>query len=352
MTAKRATLADVARRAGTSTAVVSYVLNDGPRPVSDALRAKVTAALDELNYRPDRAARALRRPRRWRHLGLLVPDVRLPLFGTLVGHIEIEARHRDHLTLIGNTAYDPEREIEFAAAFVDSGIEGLIVVGGANGPATAELCRQARIPIVWVHNNRDHVDAGMVGADHVRAGRLAANHLGQDHQRRSIVFVGGFTPDEVAHGDRETVAQRYEGYASVVGAAAAQRIPTDLTPAGAYDAVRRYLADHPAPDGLVVGTYAQAAATLRAVADAGLRIPEDVAVVGYDADTANTYAPLILTTVQQPIDDIARTALSRVLDAAGNTNSPSAPPSPFDVHLSLGETCGCTPWRPASTPVG
>ncbi|MEV0103397.1 substrate-binding domain-containing protein, partial [Nocardia sp. NPDC050789] len=177
-------------------------------------------------------------------------------------------------------------------------------------------------------------------------------HLARDHHRRSIVFVGGFTPDEVAHGDRETVAQRYEGYAAVVGPAAAQRIPTDLTPAGAYDAVRRYLADHSAPDGLVVGTYAQAAATLRAVADAGLRIPEDVAVVGYDADAATIYAPLILTTVQQPIDEIARAALSRVLDAAGNPNSPSAPPSPFGVHLSLGETCGCTPERRTSAPVG
>ncbi|MFD7847441.1 substrate-binding domain-containing protein [Nocardia sp. NPDC059764] len=129
-------------------------------------------------------------------------------------------------------------------------------------------------------------------------------------------------------------------------------MPTDLTPAGAYDAVRRHLADHPAPDGLVVGTYAQAAATLRAVVDAGLRIPEDVAGVGYDADAANTHAPLILTTAQQPIDDIARAALSRVLDAAGHPNPPSAPPSPFGVHLSLGETCGCTPERTTSAPVG
>src|SRR4051812_35974126 len=66
VTVKRVTLADVARRAGTSTAVVSYVLNDGPRPVSEALRARVLEALDDLDYRPDRIARALRRPSRWR----------------------------------------------------------------------------------------------------------------------------------------------------------------------------------------------------------------------------------------------------------------------------------------------
>ncbi|MFF0487700.1 LacI family DNA-binding transcriptional regulator [Nocardia sp. NPDC004068] len=334
MTVERATLADVARRAGTSTAVVSYVLNGGPRPVSDRLRARVVAALDELNYRPDRAARALRRPRRWRHVGLLVPDVRLPLFGTLVGHIEVEARARDHLTLIGNTGYDPEREIEFASAFVDSGIEGLIVVGGANGAATAELCRGARIPIVWVHNNRDPVRSQVVGADHVRAGTLAARHLVATHRRENVAFVGGFAAGDVEHGDRETVAQRFEGYAAVVGSV--RHIRTDLTPAGAYRAVREQLAAGDPFDGVVIGTYGQAAGTMRAITDAGLRIPDDIAVVGYDADTANPYAPQILTAVQQPIDEIARVALSRVLAA-----SAAEAPAPMAVRLAIGETCGC-----------
>lgn len=338
MTAKRATLADVARRAGTSTAVVSYVLNDGPRPVSATTRARVVAALNELDYRPDRAARALRRSRRWRHIGLLVPDVRMPLFGTLVGQIELAARDRDHLTLIGNTGYDPERELEFASAFSDSGIEGLIVVGGANGRATAELCRQERIPIVWVHNNRDGADVDVVGADHVHAGALATAHLTGPHGRDAIVFVGGFTAAEVAHGDRETVAQRYAGYSSTVGDQHARRIPTDLTPAGAYRAVRDYLSTHPAPNGMVVGTYAQTAATLRAVAEAGLRIPHDISVVGFDANPADTYAPITLTAVQQPLEVIARTALSRVLDPAGTRTD--APPR-LDIHLAAGETCGC-----------
>ncbi|MBB5918194.1 LacI family transcriptional regulator [Nocardia transvalensis] len=336
MTDKRVTLADVARRAGTSTAVVSYVLNDGPRPVSDALRARVVAALNELDYRPDRIARALRRPRRWRQIGLLVPDLRLPLFGALVGHIEVEARRRDHLTLIGNTGYDPEREIEFVGAFADSGIDGLIVVGGVAGVATAGLCAQARIPIVWVHNNRGPVDSPVVGADHVRAGALATDHLVVEHRRADVVFVGGFTPDDAEHGDRETVAQRYEGYATMAGPAA-RAIRTDLTPAGAYHAVSRHLAAGMAPGGLVVGTYGQAAAVIRAVTDAGVRVPADIAVVGFDGDVTNTYGQLTLTTVQQPIDAIARRALDRILRARPDPEDLV----PLEVSLSRGETCGC-----------
>lgn len=335
MTAKRVTLADVARRAGTSTAVVSYVLNDGPRPVSEALRARVVAALDELDYRPDRIARALRRPRRWKQIGLLVPDLTLPLFGALVGRIEVEARGRDHLTLIGNTGYDPEREIEFVRAFADSGIDGLIVVGSANGPATAALCRHERIPVVWVHSNRGSVDAPVIGADHVRAGALATEHLVTAHGRGEVVFVGGFTPGDVEHGDRETVAQRYEGFASVAGWSPARVLRTDLTPAGAYHAVAAHLAAGHRPRGLVVGTYGQAAAALRAVTDSGARVPHDIAVVGFDGDATDTYGQLPLTTVRQPIDTIARHAL----DAALRTPAPA--PAPLDVFLAPAESCGC-----------
>ncbi|WP_433754461.1 LacI family DNA-binding transcriptional regulator [Nocardia sp. CA-135398] len=342
VTVKRVTLADVARRAGTSTAVVSYVLNDGPRPVSNALRARVIEALDDLDYRPDRIARALRRPNRWRQIGLLIPDVTLPLFGALVGHIEVEARQRDHLTLIGNTGYDPERELEFVGAFADSGIDGLIVVGGANGAATAKLCARNRIPIVWVHNNRDHIEAPVIGADHLEAGTLATRHLAIAHHRDDIVFVGGFTSEDVQHGDRETVAQRYAGYASVVGTEAERQIRTDLTPAGAYRAVSRYLADNPTPSGMVVGTYGQAAAALRAITDTGARIPQDISVVGFDGDRSNTYAQLVLTTVRQPIDTIARAALEAVLSAQSAADADGSLVA-IDVQLSLGETCGCQP---------
>jgi LacI family transcriptional regulator len=340
VTAKRPTLADVAARAGTSTAVVSYVLNNGPRPVSDTLRAKVVAAVDELNYRPDRVAQALRRPRRWRQIGLLVPDLTMPLYGAFVGRVEVEARARDHLTMVGNTGFDPEREVEFAGAFADVGIDGLIVVGAVDAAATSRLCVQARIPVVWVHNSRGAIDSPIVGADHVRGGRLAAQHLIGTHGCADIVFVGGLSGDDVEYGDRETVVQRYLGFSSVVGESA-RTIRTDLTAAGSYAAVSAYLRTCARPpQGLVVGTYGQSAAVLRAVVDAGLHIPDDIRIVGFDATTANSYRPIILTTVQQPIEAITRRALSRLLDEdAGKAQTADA--EPLDVTLNPGETCGC-----------
>ncbi|SIS23765.1 transcriptional regulator, LacI family [Williamsia sterculiae] len=338
MGTKRPTVADVARRAGTSTAVVSYVLNDGPRPVSDPLRARVSRAIDELDYRPDRRAQALRRQRRWRQIGLLVPDLTLPLFGEFVGSVERHARMRDYLTLVGNTGYEPEREEEFVTAFTEGGIDGLVVVGACNATTTAAQCAQARVPVVWMHNVRGDIDSEIVGIDHVEAGELATRHLVETHDCRDLAFVGGFTADDVAHGDRETVEQRYHGAMQVDGAAITQ-VSTDLTAGGAYAAVRDLLQRRPTlPAGVVVATYGQAAATTRALVDHGLRIPEDIKVVGFDG-SQDRYGQFDVTSAQQPVDAITDLALDNLNAPAASATGPvPAAPVPF---LHVGSSCGC-----------
>lgn len=341
MDAKRPTVADVARRAGTSTAVVSYVLNDGPRQVSEVLRARVSQAMVELNYRPNRRAQALRKQRRWRQIGLLVPDLTMPLFGEFVGTIERQARARDHLTIIANTGYDPAREVEFVTAFVEAGIDGLIVVGASNATETAAMCAQARIPVVWMHNVRGDLDAPIVGVDHVLAGEVATRHLVEVHDCRDIAFVGGFTETDVHHGDRETVEQRYRG-AIAVNETEITHIHTDLTADGAYGAVRTFLETCSAPPaGIVVGTYGQTSAATRAVVDHGLRIPEDVKIVAFDGSQAK-YGQFDMTSAQQPVDSIAQDALERLLtDTAVAAGPVGIHPASWEPFLHVGNTCGC-----------
>jgi LacI family transcriptional regulator len=333
---KRVTIADIARHAGTSTAVVSYVLNPGSRPVSDKLRARVTTAMDELDYRPDRNARALRRRRRWGQIGLLVPDLTFPLYATIVGCIVREGRARHQLVITGNTGFDTAVETELVQGFADVGVDGLIVAGVLDGEKTARVCQAARIPIAWMHNNRNVVGSKVVNADHVEAGRLASEHLVL-HGRKDVLFVGGFTEEITASGDRDTVYQRYLGYESVMGDGK-RHIATDLTLKDAYLRVSDFLAEHDPVDGLVVGTYGQAAAVLRAVTDAGLRVPDDVAIVAFDGDTRNSYGQIVLTTVQQQVDAMARTALDLVLGFRRETDVPA---DPFGVYLSTGDSCGC-----------
>ncbi|MFC9979207.1 LacI family DNA-binding transcriptional regulator [Gordonia sp. NPDC127522] len=336
MREKRPTLADVAQQAGTSTAVVSYVINNGPRPVSASLRAKVIRAINELDYRPDRRAQALRRQRRWQQIGLLVPDVTLPLFGEFVGSLERHARARERLTMIGNTGYDPAREAEFVTSFIEAGIDGLIVVGASDASHTEELCDRARIPVVWMHNVRGAIqDVDIVGVDHVKAGELAIDHLAKTHQCADVAFVGGFSDTDVVHGDRETVHQRFRG--ATAGGAAISHIHTDLTADDAYLQVRSFLKTAAVPAGVIVGTHAQTAATTRALFDHGLRIPEDVKVVGFDGNQAR-YGQYNVTSIQQPIDTIADHALDRLLAPTPQIEILSPKPKPL---LHIGNTCGC-----------
>ncbi len=333
--ATRTTMADVARLAGTSTAVVSYVLNPGSRPVSDALRQRVLEAVEELDYRRNRNARALRRRRGWGQIGLVVPDVTLPLYGALVGHLEREGRARQQLVITGSTGFAPAVEVELVSGLLDAGVDGLVAASISDGESVSRLSAQARTPLVWVHNTRHRAGRPLVGSDHVASGRMAAEHLLTMHQRTNVAFVGGFTESDAPNGDREAVHDRYRGYAAVYRQQTLH-IATDLTLAGAYRAVGERIRRTPAIDGLVVGTYGQSSAAVRAVMDAGLRVPADIAIVTFDGDPRNSYAPVVLSTVQQQVDVIAQLALDLTLGSDAATE-----PAPIPVFFNSGESCGC-----------
>lgn len=333
--ARRATIADVARAAGTSTAVVSYVLNPGSRPVSEELRERVLRAIEKLDYRPDPHARALRLQRGWGQIGLVVPDVTLPLYGTLVSQLEREGRARQQLVITGSTGFDPAIEAELVNALLDSHVNGLLAASVSDASGICRLSEQARTPLVWVHNTPSREGYPLVGSDHVVAGHVAAEHLFIAHDRMSVAFVGGFNKRDAPTGDWEAVRDRHAGYVAVYGRRSTQ-IPTDLTLDGAYRAVREHLARKQAVDGLIVGTYGQSSAVLRAVTDAGLSVPEEVAVITFDGDLRNSYAPTVLTSVQQQVEVIASRALDLLLrDAA------SGQFEPVPVFLNIGESCGC-----------
>ncbi|MFI5720473.1 substrate-binding domain-containing protein [Nocardia sp. NPDC051750] len=184
------------------------------------------------------------------------------------------------------------------------------------------------------------IDSPIVGADHRAAGRLAAYRPALAHACENLVFVGGFTDDNVHQGDRETLAQRYAGFAAAVGADH-EVIRTDLTAEGTYAAVRAFLRDTARPPrGMVIGTGGQSAAAIRAVTDSGLRIPGDIRIAGFDADTAGNFGQITLTSVRQPIGAITRTALARLLGEGADT-SEVAESARLEVALDTGESCGC-----------
>lgn len=180
---------DVARLAGTSTAVVSYVINNGPRPVAPATRERVLAAIKELGYRPDRVAQAMA-SRRTDLIGLIVPDARQPFFGEMAHAVEQAASERGKMVLVGNSDYVGEREVHYLRAFLGMRVSGLILVSHAlNDLAAAEIeAWDARV--VLLHERPEAIDDVAVVTDDVGGAQLATRHL-LEHGYEYVACLGG-----------------------------------------------------------------------------------------------------------------------------------------------------------------
>lgn len=296
---------DVARAAGVSTAVVSYVLNDGPRRVSADRRQRVVQAIADLGYRRDPVAAALSSGRGGT-IGLLVPDASNPFFADLARRIEDAAFARGYTVLIGNAAEDRDRETRHLDAFIAQRAAGVIACLADVASDLPRQIEQLADRLVLI----DRVPRGWTGRaiaiDNDEGGRLAASRLvargchhcmviagppGFEHVERRVAGFLGALPKSV---DARVVSARSFGFLD--GATIAR---------GALD--RR-------TDALFCCTDALAIGALAAIAESGRSVPGDIAVVGYDdvPQARATFPPL--TTIAQPADEMARLAVAALLD--------------------------------------
>jgi len=327
---------DVARRAGTSAAVVSYVLNDGPRPVAAATRQRVLDAVKELGYRPNAIARALSE-RRSRALGLVVSDISNPFIGELAGSIEREAFERGYTVLLGNTMVDEERERRYLRHFIDRQADGLLIVPVGMDQSMIDELNTGTIPVVVLDRPVPGLTATSFLADNEVGAALATTHL-LDHGHVSIACLGG--PEQLA-----PTTARIAGWARTVrGAGLAPSLcplarGTVRRRAG-YEVALELLGRSPRPTAIFATTDEQGIGVLRAAADLGLRIPDDLAVVSFDGIAQGAFCVPRLTTVRQPIASMGHAAVDAVLAQVGAPR-PRPTLTTFPVELVKRGSCGC-----------
>lgn len=350
---------DVARRAGVSPSVVSYVLNHGPRSVAPATRDRVLAAVRDLGYRPKSAARAQRFVRTMT-LGLVLPDTGNPYFGELAAALEDHAWSAGYALLVGNSADRPEREAGHIRAFLDRQVDGLLLAPAhRTQPWHAGLARTG-LPTVAIDREVAARSMSHVLVDNERGAREATEHLLAHGRRRISCLAGptGFRPSR----DRVVGWRRaLEAVGLTAGPGAGGRTGQQVRPAaaplvhGAFDRCDGYRLSHALlahdrrVDGLFVVSDEQAMGVLRAAAELGIRIPDDLAVITFDGVGGGAYTHPPLSAMRQPVEEIARTAIRRLLDRMGD---PDLPPSRdlLAAHLVTGTSCGCRGLRTPPDP--
>ncbi|GII04058.1 LacI family DNA-binding transcriptional regulator [Planobispora takensis] len=324
-----ASLKDVAMRAGVSVRTVSNVVNDFPQ-VAPETRRRVQQALEELQYRPNAAARLLRAGRSGL-VGLVIPEIDSPYFGELASLLVQAAQQYGWTLLVDQTNGDPDRERLLLDGLPGQIVDGLVMSPWALSPA--ELRRRAdAVPLVLLG---EQDAAGLI--DHVSVDSVAAAAEATDHLiglgRRRIAAIG--VQPHLANG---TAQQRIAGYRQALGAAGiacdpALEMPvTALHRADGARAMRELLEGGHAPDAVFCFSDQLALGALRAALDHGLAVPRDLAVCGFDDIEDGRYATPSLTTVAPDKTGIAERALACLADrlkrpaaGAGRRPDPAAP---------------------------
>jgi DNA-binding LacI/PurR family transcriptional regulator len=311
------TLEEVARVAGVSRATVSRVVNRVPT-VDDDLRQTVQQAIDATGYRPNLAARSLV-TRRAGSVALVLPDeVRIfgdPFFGRVVeGVMGVVQPLGVHLvvTLAGSSTHE-----HLVADLRQGRLDGAILIHTHRGDPLPSLLATMRLPVVLSGRPMGALRISHVDVDHAAGARLAADHLVGSGRRRIATITGPL--------DNPAAIDRLAGFRTAMADHGVVDVPYaegDFSSESGARAARRLLAEHPDLDGLFVASDLMAHGALPELRRAGRCVPEDVAVVGFDDSSSALHCDPPLTTVRQPVEDMAAEMVRLLLDHVDRPNRP------------------------------
>ncbi|MDF9749936.1 LacI family transcriptional regulator [Arthrobacter sp. ES3-54] len=331
---------DVARLAGVSTAVVSYVVNGGPKRVSPVTAAKVREAISALGYRPNAAARALKLGSS-EMLGMVVPDTTNPFFATLARAVEEAAAARGYALLLANSGGSAASERRQVRNLASRRVDGVFLSSVLFEPDLTEL-EHSEIPAVLLNHSSEVPGFNSVGVELLEGSRRAVEHL-VGHGHRNIALVMGMN----AGNDLDAREIGWQRGLAEAGLPEGPIVRCDFDRQGGYRAGQRLLAAADRPTAVFVSSDLQAVGLLRAVYEAGLRVPEDLAVFSFDGSAEAEYSWPPLSTVAQPIQAMAEAAVEALIDSEGGSPTRNRT---FPVDLVLRASCGCVP-VPAAPPV-
>ena len=331
-----ATLKDVAKLAGVSTAVVSYVVNDGPKNVSPASEAKVREAIRLLGYQPNVAARALRSGSS-RLLAIVLPDVTNPFFASLAQAVEEAAAERGYSLIIASSGHSLATERSLLGDLAGRRVDGVFLCSVAGVPDVRGL-ESSGIPAVLLDHGEPGSGHRTIGVDLEEGARVAVEHLIEHGHREIGLVVGGLVGGRL---DGRELGWR--NALEDAGLRPGRVLRGAFDRETGYAAGQQILAATERPTAVFASSDLQAVGLLRAFHDGSVRVPDDLAVVSFDGSKEAEYAVPRLTTISQPVEDMGRAAVHALLGDGGSASDSDGAEAAaiFPTTLLRRASCGC-----------
>lgn len=304
---KVVTLKEVAKEAGLTVGTVSRVLNNRGY-ISEDARKKVYSAMKKLNYYPNEVARSLQ-GKNTNTIGLIVPHIRHPYFAEMISNIENQAYKRGYHILLCNSQSIEEKEREYIDICTGNRVAGIIL---CSGTVSVELFDGIHVPVITMERFLDNGTAA-VECDNRQGGALAAQKL-ISCGCRHLIHVGNINDlsmpaDQRTEGFREVCEKQGIAFAEVF----TEEKQYNSMNYGAM--IERALLNHPETDGLFANSDVIAAHALQICRKLGIQIPAQMKIIGFDDVNVAALTTPQLTTVHQPVREMAEIAVSLLCDA-------------------------------------
>ncbi len=299
---------DVAREAGVSTATVSHVINNS-RFVSEETRTRVRAAIARCQYYPNAHARSLASGRS-QTLGLLISDIANPFFPELVKSIEAAAFEQGYDVVLSNTNYDPARTSNYVRRLIERQVAGVALMTSELDMALVDELASRHVPVVFLDLDAPGVNMSNLCIDYAVGIEAAVRHLvALGH--REIAFIGG--PERLRSAVRRRDAFRASMRQHLPAAPAPRIYEGDFQLAGGRAAARAMLAERQRPTAVMTANDMMAFGAMQEFLAAGVRIPQDVSLVGFDDVAFAALSQPPLTTVCLPRTELGLRAVEALL---------------------------------------
>lgn len=311
------TINEIAKRAVVSKATVSRVLNNS-KPVSDEIRSRVLAVIEDTNFKPNAVARSLSL-RKSHLIGIIIPDLSNPVFSRIISGIESQIRNLDYSLLITATDFDIDMKIQHIHILKDKGVDGLILVTDHGNEQFFQAMLDFEKPIVMIGSESYVKTIPVVRIDNYSAAKEATEYLLSLGHKQIGMVRGPLT-------DPQSGLERFFGYRDAM--VAAGYYDESLVAEGWYSFVDGYramellLSKKKAVTAVFCACDLMAIGAIRYATEQRINVPEEISVIGFDdVDVARMYAPS-LTTIKQPFEESGELAIDELIEMIENKDRP------------------------------